>query len=80
MNGPIDFSDPLVLGGIAAAVVLLILLLVLNATLKAARVVQPLQWQMGQLGQRVQALSDGQQHLAGGLHHVSEAQAKAQGQ
>ncbi|WP_417586623.1 DNA recombination protein RmuC [Pararhodobacter oceanensis] len=80
MNGEIDLSDPLVLGGIAAAVLLVILLLVLSASLKAARAVQPLQWQMGQLGQRVQALSDGQQHLSGGLHHVSEAQAKAQGQ
>jgi len=80
MTGPIDFSDPLVLGGIAAAGVVLILLVILNASLKAARMVQPLQWQMGQVGQRVQALSDGQQHLAGGLHHVSEAQAKAQGQ
>ncbi|MCB1407316.1 MAG: DNA recombination protein RmuC [Rhodobacteraceae bacterium] len=80
MTGQIDLTDPLVLGGIAAALVLLILLLVLNAALKAARVVQPLHWQMTQLGQRVQSLSDGQQHLAGGLHHVSEAQAKAQGQ
>jgi len=80
MNSQIDLTDPLVLGGIAAVVVLLILLLVLNASLKAARAVQPLHWQMNQLGQRVQALSDGQQHLSGGLHHVSEAQAKAQGQ
>jgi DNA recombination protein RmuC len=33
---------------------------------------------MGQLGQRVQGLSDGQHQLAGGLNHVSEAQAAAQ--
>jgi len=80
MTSQIDLTDPLVLGGIALAVLALVLLIILNATLKAARVVQPMTWQMGQLGQRVQALSDGQQHLAGGLHHVSEAQAKAQGQ
>jgi len=80
MTSQIDLTDPLVLGGIALAVLALVLLIILNATLKAARVVQPMTWQMGQLGQRVQALSDGQQHLAGGLRHVSEAQAKAQGQ
>jgi DNA recombination protein RmuC len=34
--------------------------------------------QLGQLGQRVQSLSDGQQQLAGGLTHVSDAQAAAQ--
>lgn len=80
MTTQFDLSDPLILGGIAAAALALVLLIILNATLKAARVVQPLTWQMNQLGQRVQALSDGQQHLSGGLHHVSEAQAKAQGQ
>lgn len=80
MNTQIDLTDPMLWAGIAAAVLALVLLIILNATLKAARMVQPLQWQMGQLGQRVQALSDGQQHLSGGLHHVSEAQAKAQAQ
>ncbi|WP_323035224.1 DNA recombination protein RmuC [Pararhodobacter sp.] len=80
MTTQFDLTDPLILGGIAAAALAVVLLIILNATLKAARVVQPLTWQMNQLGQRVQALSDGQQHLSGGLHHVSEAQAKAQGQ
>ena len=78
MTTQIDFSDPLVLGAIAAAVLAALLLLILHAASKAARAVQPLQWQMAQLGTRVQSLGDGQQHLAGGLHHVSEAQAKAQ--
>ncbi|MCC0081228.1 MAG: DNA recombination protein RmuC [Rhodobacter sp.] len=76
----LDFSDPLVLGAVAAGVVLLVLLLILHAALKAARGTAPLQWQMGELGRRVQALNDSQQHLAGGLHHVSEAQAKSQAQ
>ena len=80
MNTQFELNDPLVLGGIAAAVLMLILMLILHAARKAARLVQPMHWQMNQLGQRVQALSDGQQHLAGGLHHVSEAQAKAQTQ
>jgi len=33
---------------------------------------------MGWLGQRVQALSDGKERLAGGLHHVSRALAVSQ--
>ena len=74
----LDLSDPLTLGALAAGVVALLLLLVLRAASKAARVAEPLQWQMQQLGQRVQTLTDGQTHLAGGLHHVSDAQAKAQ--
>jgi len=80
MSGQIDLSDPLVWAAGGAALVVLVLLLTLRASLKAAHSVGPLTWQMAQLGQRVQALSDGQQHLAGGLHHVSEAQAKAQTQ
>jgi DNA recombination protein RmuC len=39
---------------------------------------EPLGYQMSALGQRVQALGEGQERLAGGLHHVSEAQAKQQ--
>ena len=80
MNGQIDLSDPLTLGLVGAGILALLLLVILHSVLKAARAAAPLQWQMSQLGQRVQALSDGQQHLAGGLHHVSEAQAKAQTQ
>ncbi|MCC0077684.1 MAG: DNA recombination protein RmuC [Rhodobacter sp.] len=80
MTPQIDLNDPWVQAALAAGVLLLILLLILRATLKAAKMAEPLQWQMGQLGQRVQALSDGQQHLAGGLHHVSDAQAKQQAQ
>ncbi|WP_068304107.1 DNA recombination protein RmuC [Pararhodobacter sp. CCB-MM2] len=74
----LDLTDPLTLGAIAAGALVLLLLLVLRAASKAARVAEPLQWQMQQLGQRVQTLTDGQTHLAGGLHHVSDAQAKAQ--
>ncbi|MEZ5750448.1 MAG: DNA recombination protein RmuC [Paracoccaceae bacterium] len=78
MTPQIDLSDPRVLGALAAGLALLVLLLILRTVVKAARMTEPLQWQMGQLAQRVQALADGQQHLAGGLHHVSEAQGKAQ--
>ena len=76
----IDFNDPWVWAAIGGALILLLLVFVLHAALKTARASEPLHWQMTQLGQRVQALSDGQQHLSGGLHHVSDAQAKSTAQ
>ena len=75
----IDFNDPLLqLALAAAAVVLVLLLLVLRASARASRALDPLAGNLMQLAQRVQALSDGQHQLAGGLHHVSEAQALSQ--
>lgn len=76
--GPLElaWNDPAVL--IAAAVLgafFLLLLLILRAS---ARAVDPLVAQMGWLGNRVQSLAEGQERLAGGLHHVSEAQAHSQ--
>ncbi|MCW1931293.1 DNA recombination protein RmuC [Pararhodobacter zhoushanensis] len=76
----LDLQDPMTLAALGGGVLALLLVLILFAALKAARVAAPLSWQMSQLGQRVQAISDGQQHLAGGLHHVSDAQAKSQAQ
>jgi DNA recombination protein RmuC len=77
-------NDPLVLAALAGAGVLALLLLLVVLTMRAAgraaRSAEPLAHQVGQLGYRVQALSDGQQQLSGGLHHVSEAQARAQTQ
>lgn len=75
----IDLGDPLVIAAlVAGAVLLLLLLLVWRASARSAQVVAPLGLHMMQLSQRVQALSDGQQQLAGGLHHVSDAQATSQ--
>ena len=78
------FDDPVFLAGLVGVVVLLLILLLLILALRAAnrsaRLAEPLAYQMGQLGQRVQGLSDGQHQLAGGLNHVSEAQAAAQSQ
>ncbi|MGA0924951.1 MAG: DNA recombination protein RmuC, partial [Lutimaribacter sp.] len=75
-------SDPLFwLGLVGLGVVVLILVLLVMAVRAAGRSAQmaaPLAAQLGQLGQRVQSLSDGQQQLAGGLTHVSDAQAAAQ--
>ena len=66
--------EMLVVGGGALAVFLL-LFLILRA---AGRESAPLMQELGWLGQRVQGLSDGQERLAGGLHHVSEAQTVSQ--
>ena len=61
-----------------AGIVILLLIMAVRAAGKSARMAEPLAHQMGALGQRVQSLADGQQQLAGGLTHVSEAQAAAQ--
>jgi len=75
-------NDPLVilaLGGLA--VVFLVVILLINtarAAGRSLRMTEPLVMQMGQMNVRVQSLSDGQQQLAGGLTHVSEANAAQQ--
>lgn len=75
----IDLQDPLVLAALGGgALVLFILVLVLRSAARSARALDPLAGHMMTLAQRVQALSDGQHQLAGGLHHVSEAQAVSQ--
>ncbi|NCO86985.1 MAG: DNA recombination protein RmuC [Rhodobacterales bacterium] len=84
--GGTDYAldDPQVLAALGALALVLLVLVLLIATLRrtgrSALVAEVLAAQMGGLGQRVQALSDGQQQLAGGLTHVSEAQAVAQTQ
>ncbi len=77
--GTLNLSDPLVviiLGG--AGFLFLLLLMAVRAGMRTAKLAEPLAHQMSALGQRVQALGEGQERLAGGLHHVSEAQAQAQ--
>ncbi len=75
----INLSDPVVLAVLAGAgLVLLMLFLTMRAAGRSAKLMHPMASQMMQLGQRVQSLSDGQERLAGGLHHVSEAQAQSQ--
>jgi len=76
---PLDFNDPttqMIIG--AGLIVLLLLLLSLRAVSRLTKAAEPLSNQINALGQRVQALGEGQERLAGGLHHVSEAQAKQQ--
>jgi DNA recombination protein RmuC len=77
-----SFSDPVVIAvAVAVAAVLLLFVLLIMSVRRAgmsARLVAPVAQQMGMLGQQVRLLSDGQQQLAGGLNHVSEAQAVSQ--
>ncbi len=77
-----DLHDPLVVSALAGAALLLLLFILLIVTMRAAgrsaRMADPMMMQMGMLGQQVRSLSDGQQQLAGGLTHVSDAQATQQ--
>ncbi|AXX96867.1 DNA recombination protein RmuC [Profundibacter amoris] len=67
--------------GIAAVLLLFILLImVVRRAGRSVKMIEPLGQQMGFLGQRVQALTDGQSQLAGGLQTVSQTQAVAQAQ
>jgi DNA recombination protein RmuC len=73
----IDLEDPLVLAAIAGVLAFLLIVTVRSVG-RSARLTAPLSQQIGLLGQRVQSLSDGQQQLAGGLTHVSDAAAASQ--
>ena len=75
-----SWNDPeiLILGGAILTLVLL-LILILRAASRSGAMAAPLMAEMNWMAQRVQALSDGQERLAGGLHHVSENQAVSQG-
>ena len=74
-------QNPLVwaAGGFALLVLILLFMAVRRAG-QSAQMSAPLIYQMDQLDKRVQSLSDGQHQLAGGLNHVSEAQANSQSQ
>lgn len=73
------WNDPevLLIGGVLLALILL-LVLILRAAGRSGAMAAPLMAELGWMAQRVQLLSDGQERLAGGLHHVSENQVTAQ--
>lgn len=73
------WNDPevLVLGGLVA-VLLGFLILILRTAARSASAAEPLAREVAWLASRMQLIGDGQQQLAGGLHHVSEAQAVSQ--
>jgi DNA recombination protein RmuC len=74
---PWNAPEVLLLGG-AALVLLAFLILILRATARASSTAEPLLREVSWLASRLQNLGDGQERLAGGLHHVSEAQAVSQ--
>jgi DNA recombination protein RmuC len=75
----LDLNDPVTLLALAlGAGVLILLIMSMLSARRAAKLSEPLVYQLAQVGQRVQSLSDGQERLSGGLHHVSEAQAQSQ--
>lgn len=74
-----QWNDPeVLLVGAVALVLLALLLLILRSTSRSATAAEPLMREIGWLSSRLQQLGDGQERLAGGLHHVSEAQAVSQ--
>ena len=74
-----QWNDPevLILGGLVA-VLLGFLVLILRTASRSASAAEPLAREVAWLSNRIQQIGDGQQQLAGGLHHVSEAQAVSQ--
>ena len=82
--GPLTLSeaDALLYALLAAAGLVFLILLLLVITLRragrGAEAVAPLAGDISSLNQRIQSLSDAQHQLAGGLTHVSEAQAASQ--
>jgi len=77
MTDPLSLmlEDPRLWAAAALALLFLVMIVVvIRAANRAARLAHPL----SQLGQRVQALGEGQERLAGGLHHVTEAQLQSQ--
>ncbi|MEJ8562436.1 DNA recombination protein RmuC [Yoonia sp. GPGPB17] len=77
-----DLSDPMVMGVMAGAVLMLVVLILLIMTVRRAgtstEAVQFVASQVGRLSQDVNALGQGQQQLAGNIRTVSDAQATAQ--
>ena len=74
-----QWNDPeILLVGAVALVLLALLLLILRSVSRSATAAEPLMREIGWLSSRIQSLGDGQERLAGGLHHVSETQAVSQ--
>ena len=73
------WNDPevLILSAVALILVLL-LLMILRSVSRSATAAAPLMREISWLSVRIQNLGDGQERLAGGLHHVSETQAVSQ--
>ena len=66
--------EVLLVAGVVLAVFVLLLMILRAAGRQPAALMREIGW----LAQRVQGLADGQERLAGGLHHVSEGQVLSQ--
>ena len=77
----IDFNDPLVLGGIALGLtlvlVLFLLVFALRASGRAARAAEPLANQMLMMGEGLRVMNESQHVLKGGLDSMTQTQAQA---
>jgi len=80
----LDPGDPATIAAAVAIAVALVIVILLVATVRAAgrsaQAAAPLAQQMGHLAQSVNALTQGQEQLRGGLQTVSDTQAMAQTQ
>ncbi|MEM8653234.1 MAG: DNA recombination protein RmuC [Pseudomonadota bacterium] len=83
-NITLDTSDPLVVAALigASALVLIVLLLILalRAAGRSARAAEPLAQQLGNLGQHVQGLAQGQEGLRASIQTVSDTATNGQAQ
>lgn len=70
----------LIAAACVAVLIFIMLILVIRAAGRSAKMAAPLSQQLTFMDQRVQSIGDGQQQLAGGLTHVAEAQAAQQTQ
>lgn len=75
-NTPLLANNPMVF--LVLGLVLAVLIWWVTAARKSGQSSGLAEQEMGLLVKQLQALSDGQERLSGGLHHVSEANAKAQ--
>ena len=75
-NTPLLANNPMVF--LVLGLVLAVLIWWVTAARKSGQSNGLAEQEMGLLVKQLQALSDGQERLSGGLHHVSEANAKAQ--
>jgi DNA recombination protein RmuC len=74
---PWNAPEVLLLAAVAA-ILLVFLALILRAASRASAHAEPMLREVSWLSQKVQTLGESQERLAGGLHHVSEAQAQSQ--
>jgi len=72
-------DDPRLIGGAAAVALLLLFLLALRGSRRAARAVAPVAEHLAALDSAIRALNDNQHQLYGGLRQIAEGQATAQG-